>query len=196
MLEDHIRPRYQRLLVDPIARQLTISPNAVTLAALILGIFVPIAIVSHHPVAAIFLLLFSGYCDTLDGTLARMQNHSTAAGSVFDIVADRCVEFAVVFGLYLYAPQQRATYALLMLGAILICVTSFLVVGIFSDETSEKSFYYSPGLMERPEAFAFFIAMIALPLYFVPLALGFIGLVGVTAVIRVAEFCQRTSSCE
>ena len=75
-----------------------------------------------------------------------------------------------------------------MLGSVLICITSFLVVAIVSDNQSEKSFYYSPGLMERAEAFIFFILMIWLPQYFSFLSMSFIILVSYTALKRVYDY--------
>ena len=79
-----------------------------------------------------------------------------------------------------------------MLGSILLCVTSFLVVGIFSENSSKKGFYYSPGLIERLEAFIFFICMLVLPMYFEALSIIFTILVVMTTVIRVMQF--RTQS--
>lgn len=71
-------------------------------------------------------------------------------------MVDRVVEFVVVLALWFVAPQQRGLWCLLMLGSMLLCITSFLVVGIFSENQSQKSFHYSSGLMERAEAFSFF----------------------------------------
>lgn len=77
-----------------------------------------------------------------------------------------------------------------MLTSILLCVTSFLVVGIFTEKQTEKSFYYSPGLIERGEAFFFFILMILFPSYFVLLSSLFILLVLLTTAIRVVQFAN------
>ena len=163
MLESHLRPFYQRNFVDPIARPLAkLFPNSAhtwTLVACIAGIGVLPALITKQIYLAVLLLLISGYLDTLDGTVARLSENSTAHGSVFDIFADRLVELSVVLGLFLIDPLHRGLSCLLMLGSMLMCITAFLVVGIFSPKEGEKSFYYSPGLMERAEAFIFFIAM-------------------------------------
>jgi hypothetical protein len=75
-----------------------------------------------------------------------------------------------------------------MLVSIFICVTTFLVVGIFNEKRGEKAFYYSLGLMERPEAFIFFIAMFLFPSWFLVLAVTFSVLVLWTALSRMCEF--------
>ncbi|KTC84503.1 CDP-alcohol phosphatidyltransferase family protein [Legionella brunensis] len=190
MLEQSIRPFYQTLLVEPLVKCIghRIKPLQVTLFAGILGLlFIP-AILLNHTMVAIILLLASGYCDTLDGTLARFQKNTSPLGTAIDIVMDRLVEFSVILGLYLVAPHVRALAVILMLGSMLICITSFLVVGIFTPNESNKSFHYSPGLMERAEAFGFFIVMVWYPHYFNGLAFLFTLLVTLTALIRIKQF--------
>ncbi|WP_019217030.1 CDP-alcohol phosphatidyltransferase family protein [Legionella tunisiensis] len=192
MLEQSVRPLYQTLLVEPTVRWIghRIEPLTITVLAGILGfLFIP-ALLLNFPYTAVALLLASGYCDTLDGTLARFQKSTTALGTVLDIVIDRFVEFSVILGLYLLAPNIRALATIFMLGSILLCITSFLVVGIFTPNESDKSFHYSPGLMERAEAFSFFIVMALIPHYFNLLAWTFSFLVCLTAVIRLKQFAQ------
>ena len=192
MLEQKYRHLYQRWLVDQPAKWLSpvCAPWVITVLAGVLGIVIIPMLALGHPVLATVFLLLSGYCDSLDGTLARHSNLQSDFGSVLDIVTDRLVEFCVVFGLFLVAPETRGLWCMLMLGSILLCVTSFLVVGIFTPDNDNdgKSFHYSPGLMERAEAFVFFILMIWLPGYFAFLALVFSVLVLWTAGVRVRQF--------
>jgi archaetidylinositol phosphate synthase len=190
MIEYYLRPQYQRILVNPIAQLLAkrVTSNQITVLSGFLGILVLPALMFNQVYWAIGLLLLSGYCDTLDGTLARINNYSSDWGSVLDIMTDRVVELSVVFALWTVAPDQRALGCLLMLGSMLLCITSFLVVGIFNLNDSEKSFHYSPGLMERAEAFIFFIAMIIWPDAFLFFALLFSLLVTLTALIRLVQF--------
>jgi archaetidylinositol phosphate synthase len=190
MIEHHLRQQYQRILVNPLAKILKnrITANQITLLSGFLGLLVLPALILHHIVLAITLLLLSGFCDSLDGTLARLNHNSSDWGSVMDIMTDRFVEFVVVFALFTLAPQQRGVWSLLMLGSMLLCITSFLVVGVFTVNDSQKSFHYSPGLMERAEAFLFFIAMMLWSNAFIFFALLFTCLVTLTAVIRLAQF--------
>ena len=185
-----VRNSYQKLCVENIAAALptNISPRSITLLALAFGIAVLPFLVLEMPYFAIACLAFSGYLDTLDGTLARMHKATSPQGAVLDIISDRVVEAAVIIGLFLVAPLERALPTLLMLASVLVCITSFLVVGIFTQNRSEKSFNYSPGLMERTEAFVFFAAMILIPSFFIPLAYLFTLLVFYTAWRRVFQF--------
>ena len=193
MIEQALRRYYQRALVDPIIPLINdhITPLSVTWSSGFSGLlFIPFLLL-NKVLIAISCLLISGYLDTLDGSLARYQNKMSNFGSVMDIIMDRVVEFAVIFAFYLFNPQARALYVILMLGSMLLCITSFLVVGIFTSNTSHKSFHYSPGIMERAEAFIFFIAMTLFPACFNPLALVFCFLVCLTALIRLIEFKRQ-----
>src|SRR5579863_8236455 len=181
MLEKKVRGIYQTILINPVLKLCSdeLAPNKVTIFSGIAGILVIPALVTNHTWLAVFVLLLSGYLDTLDGSLARLQDRATQIGSALDIVMDRLVEWAVVFALYLVDPK-RGVLCFLMLAANLICVTSFLVVGIFVEQNSQKSFFYHEGLMERAEAFIFFVLMMLFPNYFTFLAIIYIVLVFLT----------------
>ncbi|MDP3267842.1 MAG: CDP-alcohol phosphatidyltransferase family protein [Legionella sp.] len=190
MIEEYLRQPYQFYFINPLANYLQnkVTPNQITILSGVLGLFVLPTLLMNYVYFSIFLLVLSGICDTLDGTLARMQQKSSDWGSVLDIICDRIVEITVVLSLFAIAPAERGTPALLMLASMLLCITSFLVVGIFTVNETHKSFHYSPGLMERAEAFIFFIAMMLWPHYFNILAFLFIALVLLTAIIRLMQF--------
>ena len=193
MIDSYFRTYYQTKILDPLLTNRLInqaSPHFFTFLASISGLFIPIFLFFHLQYIAFIFLLFSGFLDTLDGSLSRHQNKSSPKGAVFDIVSDRFVEFCIFLGLYLYNPM-RGLPIIVMFGAVFLCITSFLVVGIFHKNESKKSFYYSPGLVERTEAFIFFSLMILLPNFFSPLAYLFSLLVVLTVVIRIYQFTKH-----
>lgn len=200
VLEQILRPVCEKLVLLPIANRLrsrlNLQPNTITFLALLFGGISATLIALKAPLLAILCLLLSGLLDSLDGTVARLSNKTSDFGCVLDIVSDRVVEFGIILGLYFYEPNTRATLCLLMLGSIMVCVTSFLVVGLFIDSQSEKSFYYSPGLIERPEAFIFFLLMIMLPSAFAFTASMFCVLVITTSIIRLKQFYLRQEHVE
>jgi CDP-diacylglycerol---glycerol-3-phosphate 3-phosphatidyltransferase len=77
-----------------------LSPNAVTVIGCIMHIPIAILIGLHHynVLAAILLLIF-GLFDTLDGELARLQNHSSAQGMLLDASTDRFKEALLYTGI-------------------------------------------------------------------------------------------------
>lgn len=194
MIDSNLRNPYQRLIITPLLKWgivTRISPNMFTLCGTVTGLIIPLCLYFQSSFWALFFLGFSGFFDTLDGSLARHLGKVTPKGAVLDITSDRFVEFAIILGLYFQAPEGRGLILLGMLGAIFLCVTTFLVVGIFQENSSEKSFHYSPGLIERGEAFIFFALMILFPSIFAPLALLFIGLTFLTAYRRIYQFIKN-----
>lgn len=137
--------------------------------------------------------MISGFLDTLDGSLARHLKIASPQGAALDIICDRITEFAIILGLYAVDPNTRALSTIMMLGSILICVTSFLVVGVFVEKSAEKSFFYSPGLIERAEAFIAFAIMILFPSLFTIVSFVFSFLVLITAAVRMHQFFRGFS---
>ncbi len=192
MLETFIRPNYQRFFADPLARLFLhkAKPNTVTIAAIIIGILSAVCFIYDYRYLAIVLLALSGLCDSLDGTVARLTGQSSSAGAMLDIVGDRIVEFVIIFSFYLYNPSRNGLGAFLMLGASYLCVTTFLVVGIFEKNVTSKSFYYSVGLFERAEAFVMFAIMMLWPLTIAWLAWIYFVLVIYTTSVRMLQFMR------
>ncbi len=189
MIDSKWRGGYQRLCVKPLLPYFSkCSPLTLTLFGLISGLCIPFLCLMNAPWMALIALALSGYFDTLDGTVARERGLTSPLGAVLDITADRAVEFAAILGLFLIHPQTRGLLCILMLGSAFLCITTFLVVGIFTRNDSEKSFYYSPGLIERSEAFLLFGAMLSFPSLFGYLAGLFTIMVLLTALIRLIEF--------
>lgn len=191
MIDSYYRKAYQNVCVDPLLPFFCrLSPQTVTLSSCLVGFVVCPLIIFDFPWIAFLALLVSGFLDTLDGSLARYLHRITSKGAALDIVCDRLVEFAVILGLFFVDTSIRALPSLIMLGSILLCVTTFLVVGIFVENQSTKSFFYSPGLIERGEAFVFFSIMIVFPSTFIVLAYLFSALTFLTAIFRLWEFMK------
>ncbi|MBI2742376.1 MAG: CDP-alcohol phosphatidyltransferase family protein [Chlamydiales bacterium] len=194
MIEANFRKIYQSVCVDPLLRFKIIyklPPNLLTCLSTLFGLSVTPLLFFGLYIEAFIFMIFSGFLDTLDGSLARYLKISSSKGAVLDIVSDRLVEFAILLGLYSIDPHSRALPTIVMLGSILICVSSFLVVGIFTENKTQKGFFYSPGLIERAEAFIFFSIMILFPKSYLFLSYLFAFLVFVTAAIRIGQFLKK-----
>ncbi|AJI45407.1 CDP-alcohol phosphatidyltransferase family protein [Francisella tularensis subsp. novicida] len=188
MIEQKIRPVFQRIFVDSIAKSIApvIAPNLITLISLVVGLVAAIAFFINQYLC-IFLLLLSGYFDILDGSVARLQGSSSSFGTILDILSDRFVESFIIIAIFINQ-LDIAWVGLLMMMSIIACISSFLLVGIFSQKESSKSFYYSPGLIERAETFIFFIVMILFPDMVLILGLIYTLLVLWTTLYRCYEF--------
>ncbi len=191
MFEVYMRPLYQAYFVNHIAKWVKrVPPARITLLGCLSGIMIVPSLMFNCPKIAILFLLVSGFLDMLDGAVARERGMTSNNGAMLDIVSDRIVEFAIIFGLFLVDPTNRATLVLAMLGSCYICVTTFLIVGMHYPRQVERG-YLSPGLIERLEAFIFFILMMTFPAYFSLLAMIFIVSVFVTSYLYVKQFMQH-----
>jgi len=87
------RERLSRWLA-PLATHCPLSPNAITLLALLLNILAALAILQGpaHPIAfliAIVMTTIAGIGDALDGIVARLQHRESRFGDFLDHVCDR-----------------------------------------------------------------------------------------------------------
>jgi archaetidylinositol phosphate synthase len=93
------------------AHKIGLTPNQISGLGVILGVASGIvywqaglaidgpSIYPSYLVTAIVLLLASGYCDALDGALARLHSETSVAGGFLDSLLDRYVDASVYCGL-------------------------------------------------------------------------------------------------
>jgi archaetidylinositol phosphate synthase len=84
-----------------VAHDMGLTPNAISICGVILSFLSAMLYTYAHLLPAIFLLLFSGYCDALDGTLARLYKQVTSFGGFLDSLLDRYADAAIYFGIIL-----------------------------------------------------------------------------------------------
>lgn len=191
MIEQKIRPFFQKYFVDNVANKLDerISPNSITLLSLFLGLLSAMTLFIDVS-ASVVLFLLSGYLDILDGSIARVADKSSDFGTMLDILSDRFVECFIIIAIFIRQPEL-AIAGLFMMMSVIVCISSFLLVGIFSQKESHKSFYYSAGFMERAETFVFFVIMMIYPDTVLLLSVVFIILVLWTTFYRAYEFYKH-----
>jgi archaetidylinositol phosphate synthase len=108
-----------------IAHRLGLTPNVISLAGIVLSIFASAlyAFGKNEPwllIGAIGLLLLSGFCDTLDGVLARIYQQATTFGGFFDSLLDRYAD-AIVYSAIMIGGLCDVSWGLAALtGSILV----------------------------------------------------------------------------
>lgn len=166
MLDTHAR-KYVNPIIEIGAKfflKLKLTPNNVTILALLLGISTSIFIYFDMKIIAVIVLWLSGYLDAVDGAMARRSNLSSSFGTLLDIVSDRIVEVSMILVIGLKFVDVRY-YLIVLTTCILMSMTVFLTVGAMSEKKGVKSFYYQAGVAERSEGFIFFSMMILFPNY-------------------------------
>ena len=188
MLDTHAR-KYVNPIIELGAEfllRLKLTPNNVTILALLLGVSTSIFLYFDMQIIAVTLLWVSGYLDAVDGAMARRSNSSSSFGTLLDIVLDRIVEVSIVLVLGLKFVYVR--YNLIVLTVcILMSMTIFLTVGALSEKKGVKTFYYQAGVVERSEGIIFFSLMILIPSYLGIITNIFSILIIITAIQRFLE---------
>ncbi len=88
------------------AHRLGLTPNQISALGIALAILAGITYTQAKAnsillIVAPILLLASGYCDALDGVLARTHHQTTPFGGLLDSLLDRYADFAVLAGIIL-----------------------------------------------------------------------------------------------
>ena len=127
--------------------------------------------------------------DGLDGAVAR-QTKATDLGAYLDIVSD-FVLWAILPLAFLFHDMNNAFAVAVLLSSFAMSMTVFLAYaiqaerrGTVSDAQGKKGFYYLAGLAEGTETILFFIAAMAYPHSFAPLALLFAPFVFLSVIGR------------
>lgn len=151
------RDRLHRWL-SPIARVIPLSPNGVTLLALLLNIAAAIALWRglSDPrlfLAGIALLSVGGLADALDGITARVRNQATRYGDFLDHCADRLSDALLVAG---WMAGSRVNGMLFTLALIAVSMNGY--VGTQLEATWREREYTTIGRGE------FVLALVVFPL--------------------------------
>ena len=163
--------------------RLKISPNMLTVAALILGVVASVFVALDYVIAALALLWLSGLLDVFDGSVARLIGKSSKLGGYIDLIFDKIVEVSIILGFYFAAPQNVLAY-LLFYVVVILNYSTFAIAGALFDNDSLKSMKYEIGLMERTETFITFSLMLIFKEIAFIILMTFNALVLATGIIR------------
>ncbi|MGL4561301.1 MAG: CDP-alcohol phosphatidyltransferase family protein [Brevinema sp.] len=185
MIDTSIQSHVKSILASSINKltELKITANMVTVLGLILGISASATIFFNNTLLTLGLFYLSGFCDVLDGLIARHVKQSSPLGTLMDISFDRIVEVSFIIMLGIKNPASLLSLSML-LGSIVICMSIFLTIGLVISNETQKSFFYAPGLIERTEAFILFSLLIIFPQWISPIAYTSACLILITAIQR------------
>jgi len=85
------------------ANKIGLTPNMISATGIVLAFLAALAYTRGHEnlILAVVLLLLSGYCDVLDGAIARLCEKATPFGGFLDSLLDRYADSAVYAGIML-----------------------------------------------------------------------------------------------
>lgn len=139
MFDDALRAFKDRLLWPFAATVGTrISPNAVTLAAFVVGMVAAVLAGRGQYGAALGAWLLNRILDGIDGTLARATEQQSDFGGYLDIVLDFAVYAAVPIGLVVATPDRlTALLGATLLGAFFVNGASWMYLSAILERRGE-----------------------------------------------------------
>lgn len=104
---------------SPLARRTPLSPNAITIIALLLNTAAAVLLYRRAFLAAVVLLALGGLLDAFDGIVARVQAKTSAYGDFLDHFCDRVSDTLLVTG-WLLGSGVRTELTLLAVIAVML----------------------------------------------------------------------------
>jgi archaetidylinositol phosphate synthase len=147
-----LRPRFTRYL-EPAAEifvRIGITPNQISLLALLAGIACAVLFVQRQFFWGAFLLLLSAIFDLIDGSVARKTNAHTDFGAVFDWIVDKYVDALVLLGVGLSGIAIVSQYFSVPPLAD-FAVVAFAIIGSLMNTFIKPVVYAEIGYHEKVE---------------------------------------------
>lgn len=137
----------------PMARRSPLSPNAITVLALLLNAGAAVLLYRGFFLVAMAIVVVAGLADAFDGIVAREQGKATRYGDFLDHFADRVSDLLLVAGWLL---GNRVRIELTMLATIAVMLNGY--IGTQVEATWGERNYDSVGRGE------FVLALIVFPI--------------------------------
>ena len=150
LIPQSLQDRFLKV-VSPLTRLFSkwgLSPNTVTSAGVVITSFGAAAFVMGSTRLAGILILSGGFCDTIDGSIARTADKASRFGALLDSAVDRYSEFIMFLGIgaYFIKIEDYSTAA----GTFLALCGSFMV-SYARARAETLGFEAKLGFMQRPE---------------------------------------------
>ena len=138
---------------SPLARRCPLSPNTITILALLLNVAAAALLARRSFPTAGILIVFAGLADAFDGIVARVQGKETRFGDFLDHFADRVSDTLLTAG---WAVGSDVRESLVVAAVIVTMLNGY--VGTQIEATFRERNYESIGRGE------FVLALIIFPL--------------------------------
>ncbi len=142
MFDSPIRRAKDRIAAPLAARMTRISPNAMTLLALAVGLAAAVLAARRAYLWAIGFGALNRALDGMDGLLARVNNRQSDFGGYLDILLDFVVYAAIPLGMVLGAPSQTRYLALsFMLATFYINSASWMYLAAILEKRNAQNLH-------------------------------------------------------
>jgi archaetidylinositol phosphate synthase len=178
-----LKQKIQSLLSEEAraAHKIGLTPNIVSAFGFLFSVFSAIAyLISFNQTwflfVAVSLLLVSGFCDVLDGILARTYDQESVFGGFFDSLLDRYSDSVIFIGIIMGGLCDPFWGLLALIGSLLVSYSKARAESLGIEMVSV-------GLMERAERLILLIGSSIIAFFWLP-ALN----IGVASLAILANF--------
>jgi CDP-diacylglycerol--glycerol-3-phosphate 3-phosphatidyltransferase len=124
------------------------SPNSFTVAGLIVTLFAAAVIVPGYVRLAGILILLGGFCDTVDGLIARSTGRASRFGALLDSSVDRYSDFVMYLGVAAYFIRLEDYGTSIF---VFLALSGSFMVSYTRARAESLGYDAKIGFMQRPE---------------------------------------------
>jgi phosphatidylglycerophosphate synthase len=190
-----LKQKVQKMLASEAktAHAVGLTPNIVTIIGFTLSLLAAVAYAlttQKQPLlllAAVLLMMASGFCDTLDGILARTYRQATAFGAFLDSLLDRYADVLVLSGVVISGASVIISPTFSLIAGLAAIASSFMVSYSRARAEAIGIKMESVGIAERAERILILAAASIVAIFWLPaLSIG-ICIIAVLATITVLQ---------
>ncbi len=178
-----------------VAHDIGMTPNILSSVGFVFALIAAVAYAittATEPfwlIIAVIFLMFSGFCDTLDGILARTYKQASAFGGFLDSLLDRFSDAFVFGGIIVSGASTIFNPTLSLLAGLIALVSSFAVSYSRARAEAIGLKMESIGFAERPERIIILAVSSIVAFYWLPALI--VGVLSIAALATITVF-QRT----
>ncbi|NIM20700.1 MAG: CDP-alcohol phosphatidyltransferase family protein [Candidatus Latescibacteria bacterium] len=149
-----------RGLLNPIVSALAalgVPPLLISCLGLALSIYGAVLLAGGSLFRAGILLIVAGFCDVIDGALARSRNIESRFGAFIDSTFDRITEFAYFGGILLYFIDGPGGFNFLAVASAFIALAGSVLTSYARARAEGLGLSCTVGAFERPERIALLV---------------------------------------
>lgn len=155
-----------------------VSPMLVTLFGLVLALYGAMVVAEGKLALGAVFLLLSGFCDVLDGDIARRRGVASRFGGFLDSTLDRVGEFAYFGGILYYAINRPGGASPYVFCVVMVALAASILTSYARARAEGLGYACTVGIMERSER----VGLLALGLL-----LGYTALVVILTILAITS---------
>jgi phosphatidylglycerophosphate synthase len=175
------------------AHRIGLTPNIVTVIGFLLAFFAAVSYAlttQNQPwwlLVAVALLMASGFCDTLDGILARTYQQASPFGGFLDSLLDRYADAFVFAGIIISGAGIIVNSTFTLIAGLSALASSFVVSYSRARAEAAGIKMESIGVAERPERILILAATSIIAFFYLPALNMGVVIISVLATITVLQ---------